>query len=58
MVSQKTIMGSKKLSRQIKTLSTVVGAVSLAVIAFGNSADASNSINTEINMNPYSLLNK
>ncbi len=51
-------MRSKKLLRQIKTLSTVVGAVSLAVIAFGNSADARNSINTELNMTPDSLLIK
>ena len=51
-------MSSKKLSRQIKTLSTVVGAVSLAVIAFGNAADASNTINTALNMTPYELLIK
>ena len=51
-------MGSKKLSRQIRTLSTVVGAVSLAVIAFGNSADASHTINTELENTPYCLLIK
>ena len=39
-----------KLSKKFKTLSTVVGAVSVAVIAFSSSSDAfsSTSINLEI----------
>ena len=39
-----------KLSKKLKTLSTVVGAVSLAVIAFSSSSDAFSptSINLEI----------
>lgn len=48
-------MGSKKLSRKINTLSTVVGAISLAFIAFGNAADASHTINTEGSITHYYL---